>query len=382
MTSEIAIIAIGGAGCKFMKELTAIPGGCNLKLMAIDTDAKSLFESGLPSESTILAMPEWTNSIGCCGDAQLGNRCIFKSGDAIRSMIRGCQLLVIIGGLGGGTSSGGISPLLDIAKKANVQTCCILSMPFTHESAKVKRLADNTLNQNVAKKADAVIAMPNDLLFSVMKKDTPLDVAFETATKEFSRSVWAITEVLVAGNQLNADFRNLRAMLNGRISRCSLGIGMATGDGPGKVETAVENLLKSPMFGGPDWTSRSDAVIFTVLGGPDLSIGDTKLALDMIDKFLTCRNADMLKGAAMIHDESWRGRIQLSCVSVIYDRIASMPPPVAPTVERYVPIQPDLPMININEKGAMDGTIKVCFKGEDLDEPTFRRKQIKIKDYK
>ena len=50
------------------------------------------------------------------------------------------------------------------------------------------------------------------------------------------------------------------------------------------VEKAIEKMMQSPLLGGPAELQRSDAVIFTVIGGPQLSLGDAKKALDLANK--------------------------------------------------------------------------------------------------
>ena len=197
------------------------------------------------------------------------------------------------------------------------------------------------------------------------------------------------------GNLLAPDFGSFVTLLRKRKSFCSIGIGVAERslDGDGCGEAALERLLHSPLLGGAEKLGSADAVIFSLLGGPELSIGETRLLLELAGR--NCRpEARLIVGAAT--GEEWRGMIQLCAVTVKFDaeseisevmhRTADRTPPrtrggrsggtaVAPDSEA---LQLDLPLQEPVSKGIMEKTAAVFWRNEDLDIPTYARRNVII----
>lgn len=393
--APITVLAIGGAGCRVIGFLADSPLAAGLRFRALDTDASGLEASGLKPESCLLAGARWRSGRGCGGNVLDGQRAVAHERADIERLIAGAPLLLVVGGLGGGTASGGVPVVLSVARKLGIPALFLLTLPFTLEGHSKRKIAEDTVRNELLDLADAVICLPNDLLFSVLEPTTPLAEAFRLADSEVSRTVLALTAVLRHGNLLAPDFGSFVTLLRKRKSFCSIGIGVAERslDGDGCGEAALERLLHSPLLGGAEKLGSADAVIFSLLGGPELSIGETRLLLELAGR--NCRpEARLIVGAAT--GEEWRGMIQLCAVTVKFDaeseisevmhRTADRTPPrtrggrsggtaVAPDSEA---LQLDLPLQEPVSKGIMEKTAAVFWRNEDLDIPTYARRNVII----
>ncbi|MCQ2353371.1 MAG: hypothetical protein MJ033_07860 [Victivallaceae bacterium] len=387
MEKPIIVLAIGGAGCRFLAQMREMPEKRNILPIAIDTDRKSLRETGLPEENTLLAAESWRNGRGCGGNILDGQRAVAHERPAIAALLKSGSMVVIAGGLGGGTASGGIPVVLSEAAKLHLPTFCILSLPFAMEGSRRTAQAEKALHENIYSAADAVAALPNDLLFSSLDEKTPLAEAFQLADREMSRTVLALTTILTAGNLFSASFSDLAQLLQQGHSHCAIGVGVVTDSesGEDRIDRAVENLLHSPMLGGAERLLQADAVIFSVLGGPELSLKEAKTAMELAVKY-TPANGEIFTGAATA--EAWRGTFQITALAIKYDareKEREILDSAAASTQRKrtkksssSDVEQGLFNFDDNKKGVMEGTIPVLWNGEDLDIPAYKRRDCPI----
>lgn len=381
----ITVLALGGAGCRILRVLAASPAAQSMRLLAVDTDAESLERCGVEESCRLLAGSRWRGGHGCGGNVIDGQRAMAHERSALERLLTGSEMLLTVGGLGGGTASGGVPVVLSVARKLGIPTMFLMTLPFALEGHSKRRVAEETVKGELLGLADAVLCLPNDLLFSVLEATTPLAEAFRLADREVSRTVLALTAVLRNGNLLAADFGDFITLLKRRKSFCSIGVGVSSSSEPSaRIDLAMEELLHSPLLGGVGKIGEADAVILSLLGGPELSIGETKAALELASRQVKPETR-MIVGAATA--EEWRGMIQLCAVTVRFDAENEVAEVMHKSVDRTPKrsraagagpaedaSQLTLPFPEAVSKGIMENTTPVIWNGEDLDIPTFQRR--------
>ena len=368
-----------------ISHLRNTPGADKLKLIAIDTDKNGLAASGLAPENCILAGELWRNGRGTGGSVIDGQRAMSHERKRIEEMLRGNEMLIICAGLGGGTASGGVPIVLSCASNLRIPAVTVVTLPFAVEGGLRQRTAEQAMNNEIIRIADAVIPIPNDLLFASLDPATPLAEAFQLADREMARSVLALSTILCAGNLMNADFSDFSALLWRKRSRCALGIGVvdtaATG-GSFTAEMAFSKLLESPLLGGPSRLCDADAVIFTLTGGPELSLSDAQNIFTISSSHIG-KKTIILTGAAV--DEKWQGKFQYTALAIKYEQeniqnTSGTERRKSKRAERLESensdmIQQILPLSEMEfSRGIMEKTTPVRWNGEELDIPTFLRK--------
>lgn len=385
---KVTLLALGGAGCRIIRRIAGTPGAEKLRLLAMDSDTESLKESGLPAENCIIAGMNLRSGRGCGGNDILGRSAAAVERPRLAKILEGTEILLIIGGLGGGMCSGGLPVILGVARHLHITTMLMLSLPFAMEGYGRRKQADDRICSDLLPLADCLIALPNDLLFSTLAPETPLAQALELADVEMARTAVALSSILLAGNIFSADVATFSALLKPN-ALCSLGVGVVSTAEGESLEAAVEKMMLSPLLGGPAELQRADAVIFTVIGGTQLSLGTAKSVLD-----LACSQLDksvdrkILIGAGSA--AAWDGMVQITALTVRYTDKKPETPAVAETpVRRSAAARRNLNPsdaafvqqtldLDTDDKGIMENSTPDFFNGEDLDVPTFKRRGIFI----
>ena len=393
MDKKTTLLGLGGAGCRILSEISRMPAISDLNFLAVDTDAASLAATGLPPECCIQAAKKWRNGAGCGADAVAGQRSVGNERQVIREALKDTGILLVCGGLGGGVGSGGLPVILSEADKLHITVFVLVSLPFSMEGYRRRKVADDGL-RDLLPLANALITIPNDLLFATLPGETPLNEAFKLADKEMARTVLALSSVLRSENLFSADIAALDGVFKRRSALCSIGIGTAEISEESAEEKAMEKLLMSPLLGGVSELASADTVIFVLTGGSNLSLDCTRRMFQLASAQLPGDSGErqVILGTSVLPE--YGETIQLTAIALHYqdnaaaaaDELLSVLPVPAPAKPRSRnkfgrqeisgATQLDLPCIE--SKGIMEGTVPVSYNGEDLDVPTFKRHGLVI----
>ena len=392
LASKITVMGIGSSGVKIAERLFHMPEMLGLEIIGMDTDGSNLGKSSLTNKVAIDS--EWRGGYGCGGDVIKGQRSFSRERARIRSIIETSSLLIVTGGLGGGTVTGGAPIIASEARACKKPVIFVLSIPFVFEGYNKNKLAEDGI-QELLPMADVLICVPNDLLFASLNADAPVEEAFKKSDEEISRAILGISELVRCGNLLSTDFSDLRAVLGRRKSTCGIGVGMASDfDGLNRCHMALERVLSSPLLGGPDKIKNAHAVFISVTGGNDLQIGEVKKALESVQS-LARKNAKMIIGANT--DDAYNGKVQITLITVNFEDVPAddveemvsektfvheSAPAVSAAAIQELPLsseyeQQELPLVQIS-RGIFLNFSPSMYEGIDLDIPTFQRLNLVI----
>ena len=387
---KVTVVGIGNSGVKIINRLAGLKESGWLNMIAVDTDAESIEKCAIPDK--IVADMQWRNGIGCGGDVIKGQRSLGRERPRITELLEDTTLLIVTGGLGGGTATGGAPIFASVAKSRKIPTIFIMTTPFTLEGHSKRRIAEDGVRE-LLPTVDVLLCLPNDLLFSSLPADFPVGDAFEKADIEVARAILGVSEIMRCKNLLAADFSDFVAIMNKRKSVCSIGVGTAaSSDGLNRCHLALERMLESPLLGGAAQMKEADALFLVMTGGPDLNIGETKMAFEIAVKFIG-EDSKVIVGTNT--DPAYADFVQITAITVKFDKKETkedlrrnkdfgfdpQSSPVRTTVN-HTPMpkdfeQGELPLQNVS-KGIFLNTTPVNHNGEDLDVPTYQRRMIII----
>ena len=113
--ARIMVCGAGGGGSNTINRLSKM-GVIGASLMAVNTDAKHL--NGMdPSIKRILIGGALTRGLGAGGFPEIGAKAAEYSRSEIDSALRGCNLLFLTAGMGGGTGTGAAPVIADTGKE-------------------------------------------------------------------------------------------------------------------------------------------------------------------------------------------------------------------------------------------------------------------------
>ncbi len=376
ITAKAVVLGLGNAGTKIVKELSELNGSSWLSIGAADTDKSSLERCGLQNSFPVGF--EWTHGVGCGGNVIKGERAFaHPSRTRIIEFLSGASLVVVTGGMGGGTATAGCSSIARAAKKMGIPSIFIISTPFSFEGHSKRETAEAGIKMLLTD-ADIVISVPNDILYSSIAAHSSAEDSFKKSDVEIAKAVLGISEIIRCKNILSADISDFKNVLQKRKSLCCLGLGSAErSEGENFSHIALERLMASPLLGGTENIREADAVILTLTGGPELSIAEMKHSLEAVQRY-TEKTTKLIVGANT--DPLYAGRIQLTLVSVRYEFSPDATEEfsnVADMQEQLASHQPELPLLPVS-KGIFTNTSRNIFASQDLDIPTFLRQGVHL----
>src|SRR5213078_4323117 len=160
---DIVVAGIGGAGMNAVNRMinTRVRG---VRFVALNTDIQVLSRS--EASERICLGQHYTKGLGAGGNAAAGARAATESTEEIRAVLGDADLVFIAAGMGGGTGTGGAPIVASIAKKLGMLTIGIVTLPFTFEGSRRRRIAEEGLRV-LSAEIDALITVPNDRLLSL-----------------------------------------------------------------------------------------------------------------------------------------------------------------------------------------------------------------------
>jgi hypothetical protein len=139
-----------------------------------------------------------TRGPGAGARPEIGRDAAMEDRDRIAGMIEGADMLFITAGMGGGTGTGAAPVIADIAKSLGILTVAVVTRPFKFEG-KRQRVAAAGIEE-LTKKVDSLIVIPNDKLMDVLGEDVSMLEAFAAANDVLYGAVSGI--VLTGGSAL------------------------------------------------------------------------------------------------------------------------------------------------------------------------------------
>ncbi len=265
-SAKIKVVGVGGGGgnaISRMRDSLAIKG---LDYIAINTDAQDLDYCN--AKSRIYIGKNLTRGLGTGMNPELGRQAAEENRSEIAEALKGADLVFITAGLGGGTGSGASTVVAEVAKESGALTIAIVTKPFAFEGVQRSKIAAEALLK-IKEKVDTLIVIPNDRIFSVIQKDTPIIKAFEYIDDVLRYSVQGIAELIAMPGIINVDFADVKAIMK-EAGPALVGIGLSGGGD--RAMSAVDQAINSPLL--EIAIDGAKGVLFAVSGGKDLKMNE------------------------------------------------------------------------------------------------------------
>lgn len=270
--TQIKVVGCGGAGNNTLTRISEV-GIIGAQTIAINTDAQDLLYTD--ADIKILIGKEVTGGLGAGANPVLGMEAARETKDDIKKAIRGADMVFLTCGLGGGTGTGSIPVVADIAKKMGALTVAIVTLPFTMEG---KQRMDNAKDglSNLEAIVDTLIAIPNDRLLEIVP-DVSIMTAFKIADEILVNAVKGIAELVTKPGLVNLDFADVRAIM-GQGGLAMIGVGES--DTENRAFEAVERALNNPLIT-IDIEGATGALV-NVTGGESVTIREAQQIVEAV----------------------------------------------------------------------------------------------------
>ncbi len=286
---DIVVAGIGGGGMNAVNRMisTNVRG---VRFIAMNTDSQVLDLS--VAQSRICLGKHHTKGLGAGGNAAIGTRAATESAAEIRAAFGEADLVFIAAGMGGGTGTGAAPVVASIAKKLGALTIGIVTLPFTFEGSRRKRIALDGLVE-LGSEIDALIAVPNDRLLATTGRDRSLEEAFKVADDVLRQGVQGIAEVINVPGMVNVDFADVRSVLReAGTALMSIGHGQGRNRASQAAEEAIAGGFLNVSIRG------AKRVLFNISGGEDMTLFEVNEVAERIGQAIDSA-ADITFGAVI-----------------------------------------------------------------------------------
>jgi len=275
--TQIKVVGAGGAGNNTITRLMQV-GIVGAETIAINTDAQDLLYTD--ADKKILIGRELTSGLGAGGDPKVGMEAARESKEDIKKALQGADMVFLTCGLGGGTGTGSLPVVAEIAQKLGILTIAVVTLPFSMEGKQRMANAREGL-ENLEDHVDTMIVIPNDKLLEVVP-DVSLATAFKICDEVLVNAVKGIAELVTKPGLVNLDFADVRSIMkNGGLAM----IGMGESDTENRAIEAVERALSNPLIT-VDVNGATGALI-NVIGGPDVTIREAQQIVEAVSTKLS-----------------------------------------------------------------------------------------------
>jgi cell division protein FtsZ len=271
--AKIKVIGMGGAGCNAITRMVReqIRG---VEFIAMNTDASHLEITEAPVR--IALGEKLTRGLGAGGDHNVGRRSAEETRDEIKAAIGGADMVFLAAGMGGGTGTGSIAVVADMAKQSGALTIATVTKPFSFEGSRRMQVAEEGISQLITK-VDTLIIVPNDRLLELSDNKTSVDGAFKMSDEILCHAVQAIAEVITVPGMVNLDFADIRAIMK---DAGPAWMSHGRGSGANRAVNAAKEALASPMLDVS--ITGAKGVLFNVCGGNSLTLFEVSDAAKVI----------------------------------------------------------------------------------------------------
>ncbi len=273
LSANVKVIGVGGGGGNAVARM-AKDFYRGVDFVAINTDHQDLDHCEV--KTRLYIGKGLTKGLGTGMNPDLGRQAAEENRSEISEVVQGADLVFIAAGLGGGTGTGATPVIAETAKQAGALTVAVVTKPFAFEGSQRERLASEGLLK-LRDKVDAMIVVPNDRIFTVIGKDTPIVKAFEAIDDILRNALKGLVEMIAMPGIINVDFADVKNIMQD-AGIAIIGVGRATG--PDRAVKAVTAALHSPLLEtSPD---GARAVLLGITGGRDLKMTEVNDAAKIV----------------------------------------------------------------------------------------------------
>jgi len=314
--AKIKVVGVGGSGGAAVDRMvqTNIRG---VDFVVMNTDVQALHHNNATHKLHI--GKTITRGLGAGMDPEMGKRSAEEAQNEIRETLKDTDMVFITCGLGGGTGSGASPVIAEIAREIGALTVAVVTKPFSFEGPQRKAIADQAYEE-LARKVDTIITIPNDRVLQIIDKKTSLLSAFKIVDDVLRQGVQGISELITVPGLINVDFADVKTIMSNTGSAL-MGIGVGTGEN--RAAEAAKSAISSPLLELSIEGARG--ILFTITGGSDLGMQEVAEAAEIITQSAD-DNVKVIFGSVI--DESMGDDIRITVIATGFedrDRKAMMP---------------------------------------------------------
>lgn len=309
---SIKVIGVGGAGGNAVNSI--IESGCNgIGFVVANTDAQALEFS--KAQHKIQIGVKSTKGLGAGANPEMGKRAAEEDLDKVMDAVSGADIVFIVGGMGGGTGSGGLPVIARALRDKGILVIAIVTRPFLFEGKRRSAVAEDAI-QKLKQDVDTLIVIPNQKLLEVVDQHVSMIDAFAMINEGIlSQSVRGLSDIITRPGHINVDYADIRTIMKDR-GLAVMGTGKASGKG--RARQAALEAISSPLLENMS-VEGAHGVLCNITGGKGLGLHEISEAASVVYE-QAHEDANIIIGSVI--DDSLQDEVIVTIIATDFERAA------------------------------------------------------------
>jgi len=193
-----------------------------------------------------------------------------------------------------------------------ILTVGVVTKPFTFEGKRRMTHAERGIDE-LRKRVDTLVTIPNDRLLEVVDKRTSIVEAFKIADDVLKQGVQGITDLIAIPGLVNLDFADVKTIMFER-GLAHMGVGRASGDN--RAVEAAKQAIHSPLL--ETTINGAKSVLLNITGGPSLGLLEINEAAEIVAREAD-EDANIIFGAVI--DETIKDEIRITVIATGFEDV-------------------------------------------------------------
>ncbi len=270
---RIILMGVGGAGGSVVSLLMKhrLPGVIHT---SVHTDARALkFHD---ADLKLLIGRRATHGLGCGARPEYGRRAIEESRDEVREILEGADLVLVLGGMGGGTATGAAPVIAQLAGEVGALTVGVVTQPFAFEGRRRSQQAAEGISE-MAGYSDTTVVVPMERMLSVLGPEATLPQTYERLDEAMGDVTRAIINMIMVPGLVNVTFSDVRTVLAGGGPGV---VGLGVGHGHNRAVEAAQAALQCPLL--DDARISGASRVLVDIAGDEVTVGEVDDLMQVI----------------------------------------------------------------------------------------------------
>jgi len=359
--SSLLLLGVGGAGAAAVHGI-ARAFGPGLRMLAVDSDAAT--GADFPEGTFVLLGGNRLAGRGTGGQSASARAAVQDDPAFLDARLSGIRTAIIVTALGGGVGGGATPEILRHFARLGIVTCVFATLPFAFEGA-TRLAAARSAAGALAQHADAHVLLPLDDLAGGAED---MKGALAQAVSSLATAVTVFWRLLEKPGYLKLDAERVRGLLAGAGRARFACATAADGDRALKI---LQSLRASSLLVHAGEGPVIRTALLGVLAGDDLRLAEIGTLVEGV-KAAFAPEADVALGT--VNDESLFAGT-LTAALLLFEESAT--PHTGATSAASAPRTARQPL-NAAAQNAFRNADKTIWHGEDLDTPTFLRRNLTL----
>ena len=290
---KIKVVGVGGGGGNAVNRMIQ-SGVQGVDFVVANTDLQDLRKSLATQKLQIGS--NCSRGLGAGAKPEIGRNAALESIDQIRDSLQGADMVFLAAGMGGGTGTGGTPIVAQVAQEMKALTVGVVTLPFNFEAKRRRKVANGGVTE-LRDHVDTLIVVPNENLFSIINRRTPMTEAFGFADDVLRQGVQGISDLITRDGLVNLDFADVRSVMANK-GKAVMGTGLASGEN--RARHAAEQALHSPLLN-DNTIDGARGILINVVGGLTMGMQEVEEASTFIKEH-GHKDAEIIWGAAINPD--------------------------------------------------------------------------------